>query len=118
MVDASWMNAMESDATRRVTTHWAYTDLLSLVGATYEKARIVRDGNLITAGGVTAGIDFGLSVVAEIAGEARPRQTGAVRSLRKGQFGPSCEYRTNDKNLATCRDVGNLVAFATAIALN
>jgi len=54
---------------RRVTTHWAYTDLLSLVGARYEKARIVKDGNLITAGGVTAGIDFGLSVVAEIVGE-------------------------------------------------
>jgi len=54
---------------RRATTHWAYTDLLSLVGAKYEKARIVKDGNLITAGGVTAGIDFGLSVVAEIAGE-------------------------------------------------
>jgi cyclohexyl-isocyanide hydratase len=54
---------------RRVTTHWAYTDLLSLVGANYEKARIVKDGNLITAGGVTAGIDFGLSVVAEIAGD-------------------------------------------------
>ena len=29
----------------------------------------MKDGNLITAGGVTAGIDFGLSVVAEIAGE-------------------------------------------------
>ena len=41
--------------------------------AKYEKARIVRDGNLITAGGVTAGIDFGLSVVAEIAGEATAR---------------------------------------------
>ncbi len=54
---------------RRVTTHWAYTDLLPLVGATYEKARVVKDGNVITAGGVTAGIDFGLSVVAEIAGE-------------------------------------------------
>jgi len=54
---------------RRVTTHWAYTDLLSLVGATYEKARVVKDGNVITAGGVTSGIDFGLSVIAEIAGE-------------------------------------------------
>jgi cyclohexyl-isocyanide hydratase len=54
---------------RRATTHWAYTELLPLLGATYEKARIVRDGNLITAGGVTAGVDFGLSVVAEIAGE-------------------------------------------------
>jgi len=63
---------------RRVTTHWAYTDLLLCFGATYEKARIVKDGNLITAGGVTAGIDFGLSVVAEIAGEtvARTIQLG------------------------------------------
>jgi len=58
---------------RRVTTHWAYTDLLALVGATYEKGRVVKDGNLITAGGVTAGIDFGLSVVAEIAGETTAR---------------------------------------------
>jgi hypothetical protein len=41
-----------------------------LVGAIHEKARIVKDGNVITAGGVTSGIDFGLSVVAEIAGEA------------------------------------------------
>src|SRR5215472_12499745 len=54
---------------RRATTHWAFTELLPLVGATYEKARIVKDGNVITAGGVTSGIDFGLSVVAEIADE-------------------------------------------------
>jgi cyclohexyl-isocyanide hydratase len=55
---------------RRATTHWAFAELLPLVGATHEKARIVKDGNVITAGGVTSGIDFGLSVVAEIAGEA------------------------------------------------
>jgi len=54
---------------RRATTHWAFTELLPLVGATHEKARIVKDGNVITAGGVTSGIDFGLRVVAEIAGE-------------------------------------------------
>jgi cyclohexyl-isocyanide hydratase len=54
---------------RRATTHWGYTDLLPLVGATHERARIVKDGNVITAGGVTSGIDFGLSIVAEIAGE-------------------------------------------------
>jgi cyclohexyl-isocyanide hydratase len=58
---------------RRATTHWAFTDFLPLVGATHEKARIVKDGNVITAGGVTSGIDFGLSVVAEIAGEAAAR---------------------------------------------
>jgi cyclohexyl-isocyanide hydratase len=59
---------------RRATTHWAYADLLPLVGATFEKARVVRDSNVITAGGVTSGIDFGLSVVAEIAGEATARR--------------------------------------------
>src|SRR3954466_14197940 len=58
---------------RRATTHWAFAELLPLVGATHEKARIVKDGNVITAGGVTSGIDFALSVVAEIAGETTAR---------------------------------------------
>ena len=58
---------------RRATTHWAYTELLPLIGAQYQKGRIVRDGNRITAGGVTAGVDFGLTVVAEIAGESTAR---------------------------------------------
>ena len=53
---------------RRATTHWAYTGLLPMVGATYEKARVVRDGNVFTGGGVTAGIDFALTVAAELAG--------------------------------------------------
>lgn len=55
---------------RRATTHWAFTELLPLVGATHEKGRVVKDGNVITAGGVTSGIDFGLRVVVEIAGES------------------------------------------------
>jgi cyclohexyl-isocyanide hydratase len=54
---------------RRATTHWAYTDLLSSVGATFEKARVVWDGNVITAGGVTSGIDFALRIAAGIAGD-------------------------------------------------
>src|SRR5262249_37878233 len=54
----------------RATTHWAFTELLALVGATHEKKRVVKDGNLITAGGVTSGIDFGLHLVADIAGAA------------------------------------------------
>src|SRR5262245_59114364 len=55
---------------RRATTHWAFAELLPLVGATHEKGRVVKDGNIITAGGVTSGIDFGLRAVAEIAGES------------------------------------------------
>ena len=54
---------------KNATTHWGYTDLLPMVGARYQKGRQVRDGNVITAGGVTSGIDFGLSMVAEMAGE-------------------------------------------------
>jgi cyclohexyl-isocyanide hydratase len=54
---------------RQATTHWAYTELLPLVGAVHKKARVVRDGNVITAGGVTSGLDFALVVAAELAGE-------------------------------------------------
>lgn len=51
---------------RRAATHWAYTDLLPLVGALHEKGRIVRDGNVFTSGGVTSGIDFAFRIVAEV----------------------------------------------------
>jgi cyclohexyl-isocyanide hydratase len=53
---------------RRATTHWAFTDLLPLVGARHDTGRVVRDGNVITSAGVSAGIDFAFSVVAELAG--------------------------------------------------
>ena len=53
---------------RRAATHWAYVDLLPLVGATHEKKRIVRDGNVFTSGGVSSGIDFAFRIVAEVAG--------------------------------------------------
>jgi cyclohexyl-isocyanide hydratase len=56
---------------RRATTHWLSHDFLAKFGAIPVHGRVVRDGNLITAGGVTAGIDFGLAVVAELAGQAQ-----------------------------------------------
>jgi cyclohexyl-isocyanide hydratase len=54
---------------KRATTHWAYRDLLPIFGAVPTGGRVVRDGNTFTGGGVTAGIDFALTVAAEIAGE-------------------------------------------------
>ena len=48
----------------RATTHWYVHDILSSFGATPEKARVVVDRNRITGGGVTAGLDFGLTLVA------------------------------------------------------
>jgi cyclohexyl-isocyanide hydratase len=56
---------------RRATTHWASHDLLAKFGAIPTHGRVVRDGNVFTAGGVTAGIDFGLTIVAELLGEAQ-----------------------------------------------
>jgi cyclohexyl-isocyanide hydratase len=53
---------------RRATTHWMALDLLAAFGAIPTCERVVRDGPLITAGGVTAGIDFGLSLIAELRG--------------------------------------------------
>jgi putative intracellular protease/amidase len=53
---------------KRAATHWAWRDLLLPFGAIPVAERVVRDGNIITGGGVTAGIDFALSVVAELAG--------------------------------------------------
>jgi transcriptional regulator GlxA family with amidase domain len=53
---------------RRAACHWAWRELLPVFGAVPDPARVVRDGNVITGGGVTAGIDMALTVVGEIAG--------------------------------------------------
>jgi len=53
---------------RRAACHWAFRELLPLFGAIPDSGRVVRDGNLFTGGGVTAGIDMALTVSAEIAG--------------------------------------------------
>jgi cyclohexyl-isocyanide hydratase len=53
---------------KRAACHWQWRHLLAEFGAIPDAGRVVRDGNVITGGGVTAGIDFALTVVAEIAG--------------------------------------------------
>ena len=53
---------------KRAGCHWAYRELLSAFGAIPDDARVVRDGNIFTGGGVTAGIDIALTIVADIAG--------------------------------------------------
>jgi cyclohexyl-isocyanide hydratase len=54
---------------RRATTHWNAHDFLRGFGAIPVNDRVVRDGPIITAGGVTSGIDFGLAVIAELLGQ-------------------------------------------------
>src|SRR5437764_425023 len=53
---------------KRAACHWAWRELLTAFGAIPDPGRVVRDGNVVTGGGVTAGIDFALSLVAELAG--------------------------------------------------
>jgi len=53
---------------RRAACHWAWREQLAQFGVTPDPARVVRDGNVFTGGGVTAGIDMALEVMAEIAG--------------------------------------------------
>jgi len=54
----------------RATSHWSSIDQLALLGAEPVSQRVVRDRNRISGAGVTSGIDFALTLVAEIAGEA------------------------------------------------
>lgn len=56
---------------RRVTTHhWFLNELRDTTGANViEGVRVLRDGNLVTAGGVTSGIEMSLWLVAQIWGE-------------------------------------------------
>lgn len=53
----------------KATCHWAWLDFLPHFGATPVAGRVVKDGNRITGGGVTAGIDFGLTLAADLVGE-------------------------------------------------
>jgi cyclohexyl-isocyanide hydratase len=55
-------------AGKRAACHWAWRELLPAFGATPDDARVVQDGNVISGGGVTAGIDMALTVMAEVAG--------------------------------------------------
>ena len=54
---------------KRAACHWMSRDMLASLGAIPDPQRVVVDGRVITGGGVTAGIDFALRVVAELRGE-------------------------------------------------
>lgn len=57
-------------AGKRAACHWYWREFLGkFPGVTVDERRVVRDGNVITGGGVTAGIDLALTVIAELGGE-------------------------------------------------
>ncbi|MBI1339428.1 DJ-1/PfpI family protein [bacterium] len=80
---------------RRAATHWAYRDLLPLVGALPSVARVARDGNVVTGGGVTAGIDFALMLAGEIAGP------GVAQGIQLGlEYDPSPPFDAGSPKFA------------------
>ena len=73
---------------RRVTTHWGFVATLRERGAeVLENVRYVRDGNLVTAAGVSAGIDMALWLVGQIHGVAVARQV-----QRAMEYDPAPRY--------------------------
>jgi cyclohexyl-isocyanide hydratase len=59
----------------KAATHWASFEILAALGIEGVHERVVVDGNRITGGGVTAGIDFGLTVLAALRGETVAQTT-------------------------------------------
>jgi cyclohexyl-isocyanide hydratase len=57
-------------AGHKATCHWLSLDQLPLFGVTAMPDRVVVDGNRITGGGVTSGLDFAFRVLAELRGDA------------------------------------------------
>lgn len=58
----------------RATSHWTVSDLLPKLGATKVDDRVVIDRNRMTGGGATAGLDFGLTLAAQLADEETARR--------------------------------------------
>lgn len=63
---------------RKATTHWSFLDSLDRFGARATRARWVEDGRVITAAGVSAGIDMGLALAARLAGDTVARSIQAI----------------------------------------
>lgn len=77
------------------TTHWAFVQLLPAFGARHVPGRVVVDRNRITGGGVTAGIDFGLRLVAELAGE------DVAKAIQLGiEYDPAPPFRSGHPDVA------------------
>ena len=93
---------------KRAATHWMSMDMLKAFGAIPVSERVVVDGNTITGGGVTAGIDFGLTVAAEVAGPE------AAKAIQLGiEYDPQPPFDSGSVAKASA-ETKELVRLATA----
>jgi putative intracellular protease/amidase len=96
---------------RRTACHWAWRELLTPFGAVVSTKRVERDGNLITGGGVTAGIDFAFVLLAELAGE-----TYAQTIQLALEYAPDPPFRGGRPELAPPEVVATVEARMAALA--
>ncbi|HEY0798847.1 MAG TPA: DJ-1/PfpI family protein [Candidatus Baltobacteraceae bacterium] len=80
----------------RATTHWRYLELLEPFGALPVDERVVIDRNRVTGGGVTAGIDFGLTLGQELFGAAAARRVQLYLQYDPQPPAPGGTPRTSD----------------------
>jgi putative intracellular protease/amidase len=64
-----WTTSVCTGALVQATAHWAAVDELEAFGARYTARRVVTEGKIVTAAGVSAGIDMALTLAARIAGD-------------------------------------------------
>jgi cyclohexyl-isocyanide hydratase len=94
---------------RRATTHWASHDLLAPLGAVPVPDRVVVDGRFISGGGVTAGIDMALAVVAELLG---PEQAQTIQLML--EYAPAPPFTAGHPDTAPAAVVAQSRALLTA----
>lgn len=88
---------------RRASTHWGARNNLHLFNATYSPDRITEDGKYLTSAGVSAGIDLGLTLCAEIAG----REMAEAVQLSM-EYDPAPPFDAGDFKKATPERLANV----------
>ncbi|MBV9827819.1 MAG: DJ-1/PfpI family protein [Alphaproteobacteria bacterium] len=88
---------------KRAACHWAWRDLLTLFGAIPDPGRVVSDGNIVTGGGVTAGIDFALTLVSEM---VSPKTAQSIQLQL--EYAPAPPFEAGDPERAP-RDIRDAV---------
>ncbi len=80
---------------RKAATHWSTIDVLPVLGVTASRERVCIDGNRITGGGITAGIDLGLTVISELV----DRRTAEAIQLRL-EYNPAPPFNAGSPETA------------------
>jgi cyclohexyl-isocyanide hydratase len=95
----------------KATSHWATRDALSSFGAEPVDARVVVDRNRITGGGVTAGIDFGLVLLAKLRGDEAAKLTQLAM-----EYDPEPPFLSGSPKTAESSTIQQAMAFMVAHA--